>query len=97
MLGLPRPEGHIRDIAFEIQEIVNGGASHISLYILKVPGSYKYYDLLPNENEVADEYLLVAKILNDLGFEHYEVSNFARPGYYSRHNKKYWLHESVLP
>lgn len=96
MLGLPRPEGHSRDIRFEIEQIVNSGADHISLYILKVPNTYKHFDLLPDEDDIADEYLLVAEILKNLGFEHYEVSNFARPGFESKHNKKYWSHDSIL-
>jgi oxygen-independent coproporphyrinogen-3 oxidase len=96
MLGLPRPEGHSRDIKFEIEKIVNSGANHISLYILKVPNTYKYYDLLPGEDEVADEYMLVANTLKEMGFEHYEVSNFSRPGFESKHNMKYWTHDSVL-
>lgn len=96
MLGLPRPKGYQRDIKREIDQLIDYGVRHISLYILKVPASYKYAELLPEENEAADEYLLVAKTLKDRGFAHYEVSNFAKEGFKSVHNMQYWQHQSVL-
>jgi oxygen-independent coproporphyrinogen-3 oxidase len=46
---------------------------------------------LPGDDEAADLYLAVRDLLLGRGFEHYEVSNFARPGGKSRHNLRYWL------
>lgn len=96
MLGLPTPKGHHRNIEEEIKYILESGANHISLYILKVPSSYPFFDLLPSEDAVADEYLQVSKILQSHGFLHYEVSNFSKPNFESVHNLKYWKHDSVL-
>jgi oxygen-independent coproporphyrinogen-3 oxidase len=45
---------------------------------------------LPDEARSADLFLAGSERLETLGFEHYEVSNFARPGRRSRHNDKYW-------
>ncbi len=45
---------------------------------------------LPGENEIAAFFLGTAQRLEDEGFVHYEVSNFARSGHKSRHNRKYW-------
>lgn len=39
-------------------------------------------------------YQIAASILGEAGFEHYEISNFAKPGYRSRHNEKYWANEA---
>ena len=45
---------------------------------------------LPDEEQVADMYDFARKYLADLGFKRYEISNFAIPGYESRHNLNYW-------
>jgi oxygen-independent coproporphyrinogen-3 oxidase len=52
--------------------------------------------ILPCESRQADFFLRTAKILEENGYLHYEVSNFARPGRESRHNRKYWNHTSCL-
>ena len=78
----------------ELREILSYNPDHLSLYILTVPKRYPLYSQLPNEIEIEKEYLLVSDILKDEGFEHYEVSNFAKPGAISRHNFTYWKGES---
>ena len=47
-------------------------------------------ELLPDEDVQADMYLRCAEVLENRGFEQYEISNFARCGLYSRHNMRYW-------
>ena len=70
---------------------------HLSLYALTVEpatplGKWTSRGaVLPlPENRVAEEYLLANELLGQSGFEHYEVSNAARPGYRARHNAGYW-------
>jgi oxygen-independent coproporphyrinogen-3 oxidase len=50
----------------------------------------------PDEKIVSDMYLLTHDRLTKGGYEHYEVSNFARPGYRCRHNEAYWTGEPYL-
>ena len=93
MLGIPSqtPESLERSLEF----CVNSGAKHISAYMLKVePGTFLAEHperfSLPDDDSTADMYLQTADYLTSKGFVHYEISNFALPGYESRHNLKYW-------
>ena len=45
---------------------------------------------LPNEDEEYEMYMLLCEKLKGFGYEQYEISNFSKKGYYSRHNMKYW-------
>ena len=68
---------------------------HLSCYGLKVePGTPLARRTggppLPGDDEQADMYLAASDALRTRGYEHYEISNFARPGFASRHNMKYW-------
>ena len=74
---------------------------HISAYILKIEeGTYfgKHRDVLtlPDEDTTADLYLQAIEELEAAGFKQYEISNFAKPGFESRHNLKYWHLEEYL-
>ena len=68
---------------------------HLSLYILTVGRGYSLYHLLPEDDVIATEYIEVSDFLKESGFNHYEVSNFSREGYESRHNLAYWESKSV--
>jgi oxygen-independent coproporphyrinogen III oxidase len=50
---------------------------------------------IENEKQ-ARQFLMLMQWLRDAGYEHYEVSNFAKPGYRSRHNSSYWKAETYL-
>lgn len=72
-----------------------GGAKHLSVYALTPePGTPVYTDYLNgellSEDEVADIYDDIRAYLGEKGIKRYEVSNFACPGYESRHNLNYW-------
>lgn len=51
---------------------------------------------LSGDERYADEFLLAHELLGDAGYEHYEVSNYARPGRQSRHNASYWTGEPYV-
>jgi oxygen-independent coproporphyrinogen-3 oxidase len=48
------------------------------------------------EEAESEMYLFTTEFLSAQGYEHYEVSNYAKPGYDSRHNSLYWSHDSYL-
>ncbi|QJC52594.1 oxygen-independent coproporphyrinogen III oxidase [Paenibacillus albicereus] len=73
---------------------------HYSLYSLKVEENTLFHHLyeknqlpLPTEDEDLEMYLHLIRRLQGAGYEHYEISNFAKPGFESRHNSTYWRNE----
>ena len=78
-----------------VLRIVGLRPEHISCYALKVEEgtplwSYKDLANLPDDDTQADMYLAASDILRDYGYEHYEISNFAKKDFRSKHNMKYW-------
>ncbi|WP_299177213.1 radical SAM family heme chaperone HemW, partial [uncultured Chryseobacterium sp.] len=76
---------------------------HISSYALTVEPKTALNDWIlkgkvanPREEEQNKEFYYLSDFLKDNGFEHYEVSNFAKPGFYSRHNSAYWKYKEYL-
>lgn len=79
------------------------GVPHISIYGLTIEdktvfGHLSKKGLLQEVSEeiAADQYRYVINYLKDRGFDHYEVSNFGKPGYHSRHNHAYWKGQHYL-
>ena len=97
MIGLAgQTENRITDTARQLAEL---GASHISAYILKIEEGTPFASQnieLPDEDRTAELYLHTVRTLASLGFPQYEISNFARPGFESRHNLKYWRCEEYI-
>ncbi len=78
-----------------VERIARMRPEHISCYALKVEENtplWNYRDCanLPDDDTQAEMYLAASAILREYGYEHYEISNFARKGCASRHNLKYW-------
>jgi oxygen-independent coproporphyrinogen-3 oxidase len=76
---------------------------HLSLYVLEVEGRTLLAHRaragalrLPDDDLVADLFRHTLECLSALGLERYEISNFARPGFESRHNSKYWADAPFL-
>jgi oxygen-independent coproporphyrinogen-3 oxidase len=73
---------------------------HISAYILKIEENTRFFTmeslLFKTDDELADLYLFCCEQLERVGFSQYEISNFCRPGYQSRHNMRYWNLQDYL-
>lgn len=50
----------------------------------------------PKETEQHEEFFYMTEFLKDQGFDHYEISNFGKPGFHSKHNSAYWKYEAYL-
>ena len=91
------PDEAIEDWEYDIEQALQLGVEHISAYSLMYEEGTALYRLLQKGvvNEIDEElslrmYQTLVRKLTEAGFEHYEISNFARPGYRSRHNGSYW-------
>ncbi|MGN0142254.1 MAG: radical SAM family heme chaperone HemW [Roseburia sp.] len=95
-----------------LQQVIRLRPEHISAYSLIIEKGTPFYEnyrfdvvrqeagmkteMLPSEEEVCQMLKLTRKALTTMGYEHYEVSNFARPGYACRHNIGYWKRVDYL-
>jgi len=76
-------------------------AEHISCYGLKIEEGTQLYifkdsPFLPDDDAQADMYLYAVETLARFGYRQYEISNFAKKGYESKHNLKYWLGQEYI-
>ncbi len=91
-----------------LEQLAALGPEHVSIYLLEVDeGSRLGLEILqggvrygaarvPSEDEMAEFYETACEFLERAGFRHYEISNWGRPGFESRHNLKYWRREPYL-
>jgi len=101
MLGLPnQTENELKNAAELLADL---GLKHVSAYALKVENGTPLKKMvasgkikLPDDDKTADLYEFTVKELQKHGFERYEVSNFCKSGFHSRHNLNCWLCEEYL-
>ncbi|HKV22985.1 MAG TPA: radical SAM family heme chaperone HemW [Candidatus Acidoferrum sp.] len=104
--GLPRQT--LQSWRRSLEELIAMHPSHISIYMMEIDegsrlgrevlsGGKRYSaDALPSDEQMADSYDLAQQQLAAAGYVHYEISNWALPGFESRHNLKYWRREPYL-
>jgi len=87
----------------ELQQALQLAPQHLSIYGLSIeeetPFALRYSDdspLLPDEELSADMFETADELLESHGYEHYEIANYARPGFRSRHNSGYWKRDGYL-
>lgn len=81
------------DVASSVRALCEWGVSHVSTYALTIePGTpfAKTHVRPADEERALAHYDCIRSLLGSAGFEHYEVSAFAKPGYRCRHNQVYW-------
>jgi oxygen-independent coproporphyrinogen-3 oxidase len=104
--GLPHQTMETWHISLE--ETINCGVPHVSVYMLEVDedsrlgrelmaGGTRYHaHFAPNDDLTADLYLAACERLQAAGIKQYEISNFARAEWQSHHNLKYWTRQPYL-
>ena len=98
MYGLPG-----QDLALwerTVSEILAWRPEHLSAYGLTLDEGSRWAGEgvagLPDEDTVTAEYWALARLAREAGYEHYEISNYARDGFRSRHNQVYWRAEEYV-
>lgn len=91
-----------------LDELIQLAPQHVSIYLLEVDegsrlgsellrGGTKYSAAaVPSDDAMAESYDLARTTLSAAGYEHYEISNFAKPDFASEHNRKYWRRTPYL-
>ena len=81
-----------------LKEVLKLESQHISLYPLTVEPNTPFYKkkVEPNTELQAEMYDFACSFLKENGFEHYEISNWAKEKKYSLHNKLYWRNKSYI-
>jgi oxygen-independent coproporphyrinogen-3 oxidase len=104
--GLPHQNAESWRVS--LAETVATGVPHVSVYMLEVDedsrlgreliagGTRFHAHFVPGDNAVVDFYLEACEKLEAAGVNQYEISNFARAGFLSRHNLKYWTRRPYL-
>lgn len=83
-----------------VEQALRSGATHVSCYGLQYELGTALYRMREkqliqeiSEEEYVLQYSYLLDRMQDLGWEHYEISNFSRPGYRALHNSSYWTHQ----
>lgn len=101
IIGLPGTQNE--NIHHDLEVVKSLSLSHLSVYMLSIDSNSVFEVLrkkgnleMKDDDHLAEEYEKVAGCLKGMGFEHYEISNFARNQKYSRHNTSYWQQKPYI-
>lgn len=101
MLGLPNQD--LKKLEESVEKVISLNPEHISIYSLILEENTKLYNMvmngtlkLPDEEIERKMYWKVKKMLENEGYIHYEISNFAKEGYKSRHNSDCWEQKEYI-
>ncbi len=93
-LMIALPDSNEYSLKADLDFITALESEHVSAYMLKLEENTPLFSkkdiALPDDDGAAWQYQLMCEHLKNAGFEHYEISNFAKKGRRSRHNLKYW-------
>lgn len=95
------PDQNMEKFDKSIDEMLSLSLEHFSAYSLSIDEGTHFYKIsdtlaLPDEDEEREMYHHLAGRLKAAGYEHYEISNFAKENMRSRHNSKYWTGEDYI-
>ncbi len=100
-LMIALPDSNLQTLKTDIDFMLSLAPQHISAYILKIEKNTVFAKTqdtlnLPDDDMAAEQYLFMCEALQKNGYNHYEISNFAKHNAVSRHNMKYWIGDDYL-
>jgi oxygen-independent coproporphyrinogen-3 oxidase len=90
------PGQSLYDLEEAMKTLTRFPITHLSCYLLTLAPHHRMFSSLPNEDEQLSHLLFIDEFMVAQGFEHYEISNFAKPGKRAQHNLNYWKGNSYL-
>jgi oxygen-independent coproporphyrinogen-3 oxidase len=84
------PEQDVSTPARHARLLAEAGATHISAYHLSILPTHFLHPRLPDDQHAWSQIEGISQALAQAGFAHYEISNFGKPGFFSRNNGNYW-------
>ncbi len=97
------PQSFSKDPSLNIEKILALDVEHVSAYSLTLEPDTIMSHLVsggkipaPDDNLAAEQFRFYMSHLKQAGYEHYEISNYAKPGFRSRHNSAYWKNQPYL-
>jgi len=93
-LMISLPDQSREEIIDDVKQMAQLDSQHISVYCLSIEENSKFYArkmALADDTDRGEEYLLVSDLLKQHGLLQYEISNFAKDGFESKHNINYWV------
>ncbi len=102
IIGLPKQTENV--FHSDIEQILSMEPKHISAYMLSIENNTEFYKIYDKKNGttfaseecIAGYYEILCEFLDKADYVHYEISNFSKPGYESRHNINYWKRGEYL-
>jgi oxygen-independent coproporphyrinogen-3 oxidase len=98
-----RPNQTLKNWQNELEKAISFNTKHLSLYQLTIEKGTQFFSqyqkkefILPDENLSADFYQLTNQITAEKGFINYEISNYGKKNFFSRHNLRYWQSEDYI-
>jgi oxygen-independent coproporphyrinogen-3 oxidase len=84
------PETTLDSCISDAKQLVELGVNHLSAYHLTLEPKHFLFTKLPTDDFAGEQIMQLSEFLQKSGFDHYEFSNFAKPGFSSKNNSNYW-------
>jgi len=93
------PASNSEQVKADLDQYIALNPEHISAYLLSIENHvplYYWQNMLPDETEAEKQYNTICEMLSAAGWEHYEISNFAKAGFSGKHNLHYWQGDEFI-
>ncbi len=97
------PGQSLSELTQDVEALLELSPDHVGVYGLSIEEGTLFAQWAQSgrlneadEDSYAESYLLLDRLLESAGYEHYEISNFARPGFRCKHNQTYWQRRTCL-